>query len=64
MLAQGLNYDDLLSGASLPGGYYTWEVVAYLPDGRQVSNTGRASMSVLKPSLRRSPFRHTAPLWL
>jgi hypothetical protein len=46
--AQGLNYDDLLAGASLPGGYYTWEVVAYLPDGRQVSNTGRASMSVFK----------------
>jgi hypothetical protein len=48
MLAQGVNYDDLLTGCSLPGGYYTWEVVAYLPDGRQVSNTGRASMSVFK----------------
>ncbi len=48
MLAQGVNYDELLAGASLPGGYYTWEVVAYLPDGRQVSNTGRASMSVFK----------------
>lgn len=48
MLAQGVNYDDLLAGISLPGGYYTWEVVAYLPDGRQVSNTGRASMSVFK----------------
>ena len=34
MLAQGVNYDELLAGASLPGGYYTWEVVAYLPDGR------------------------------
>ncbi|CAN1537779.1 Fibronectin type III [Spirosomataceae bacterium] len=48
MLAQGVNYDELLAGASLPGGYYTWEVVAYLPDDRQVSNTGRASMSVFK----------------
>ncbi|MFN3785135.1 MAG: fibronectin type III, partial [Spirosomataceae bacterium] len=45
--AQGIDYQQLLNGLSLPFGFYEWEVIAIEQDRfRQVSNTGTAKFFV------------------
>jgi hypothetical protein len=48
LTAQGVDLETLYAGLSLPGGFYTWEITAFLSDQRQVSNVGMAMMTVFK----------------
>ncbi|MDI9867603.1 fibronectin type III domain-containing protein, partial [Flectobacillus sp. DC10W] len=48
LVAQGISIEDLYQGTNLPAGFYQWEVTAYLPDQRQVSNTGVTLMTVFR----------------
>ncbi len=48
LTAQGVDLNALYTGQSLAGGFYTWEITAFLADQRQVSNVGMAMMTVFK----------------
>jgi hypothetical protein len=48
LVAQGITIEELYQGTNLPAGFYQWEVTAYLPDQRQVSNTGVTLMTVFR----------------
>ena len=48
LTAQGVDLEALYAGASLPSGFYQWEITAFLADQRQVSNVGMAMMTVFK----------------
>ena len=48
LVAQGITLEELYQGTNLPAGFYQWEVTAYLPDQRQVSNTGVTLMTVFR----------------
>jgi hypothetical protein len=48
LVAQGISIEDLYQGTNLPAGFYQWEVTAYLPDQRQVSNMGVTLMTVFR----------------
>ena len=48
LIAQGVDLEALYAGASLPSGFYQWEITAFLADQRQVSNVGMAMMTVFK----------------
>jgi hypothetical protein len=59
LVAQGISIEDLYQGTNLPAGFYQWEVTAYLPDQRQVSNMGVTLMTVLGHNLQRLPILPT-----
>ena len=48
LIAQGVDLEALYAGASLPSGFYQWEITDFLADQRQVSNVGMAMMTVFK----------------